>query len=62
MMTDKMLRRRDVEARCGVKCSTLYDWMKAGHFPRPLALGPKAVGWRESDVNAWLESRTTKAS
>ncbi|MEY5007664.1 MAG: hypothetical protein RL764_980 [Pseudomonadota bacterium] len=62
MTFDKVLRRKEVEALCGIKCSTLYDWMKLGHFPRPVALGPKAVGWRESDVAAWLESRAQKAA
>ncbi len=41
----------------GVKRSTLYDWLKAGTFPKPVALGGRLVGWRESDVTAWLDSR-----
>jgi hypothetical protein len=26
-------------------------------FPRPLKLGASAVGWRELDVEAWLDER-----
>jgi prophage regulatory protein len=37
--------------------TTLYAWMKAGVFPAPVRLGPKAVGWRVEDVRAWLASR-----
>lgn len=58
MQTDiKLLRRSEVEARCGIGRSTIYDWMKRGHFPNPVKLGSRLVAWRESDIVAWLESR-----
>lgn len=56
-MTDKILRRPDVEDITGLGRSTIYDWMKKGEFPKPVKLGSRAVGWRESDIVAWLESR-----
>lgn len=52
-----ILRRREVEARTGLGCSTIYDGIKAGTFPAPIQLGPKAVGWVESEINAWLATR-----
>ena len=52
-----ILRRPEVEARTGLGCSTIYDAIKAGTFPAPIQLGPKAVGWIESEVNAWLAVR-----
>ena len=52
-----ILRRREVEARTGLGCSTIYDGIKAGTFPAPIQLGPKAVGWVESEINAWLAAR-----
>lgn len=58
---ERILRRREVLARIGVGQSTLYDWMGRGQFPRPVALGSKMVGWRESDVTAWIEARESKA-
>ncbi len=61
-MTDKLLRRPEVEARTGLSRSTLYDWMKRDEFPQPVKLGTRLVAWRESDVNAWLESRETRAA
>ncbi len=56
-MTQRILRRPEVEARTGLSRSTLYAQMAEGTFPTPVALGKRAVGWRESDVLAWLESR-----
>ena len=52
-----ILRRREVEARTGLGCSTIYDGIKAGTFPAPIQLGPKSVGWVESEINAWLAAR-----
>lgn len=58
-MAVKYLRRRAVEELTGLSRSTLYDLMSKGQFPRPAKLTGKAVGWRDSDVTAWLESRET---
>jgi prophage regulatory protein len=52
-----ILRRPQVERRTGLSRSTLYLYIQDGHFPRPLRLGPRAVGWLESDVSAWIAGR-----
>ncbi|WKZ86487.1 AlpA family phage regulatory protein [Ralstonia pickettii] len=56
---DPIWRRRTVLAQVGVSNSTLHAWIKAGRFPPPLELGPRARGWRRSVVEAFLSSRTT---
>ena len=61
-MAERILRRPEVEARTGLSRSTIYAWMQQGEFPKPVALGSRLVGWRESDVNAWLETRLEKAA
>ncbi len=52
-----ILRRKQVEARTGLSRSTLYDAVKAGTFPAPVNLGPRAVGWIEAEVNDWIATR-----
>lgn len=52
-MNVKFMRLEDVEARTGLKQSTLYAMMAAGEFPRPLKLTKRAVAWLEEDVQAW---------
>lgn len=52
-----VLRRRQVEERTGLSRSTLYHYIKLGNFPKPMALGPRVVGWLESDVNSWINER-----
>ena len=56
-MFERILRRPEVEARIGLSRSTLYAMMVAGEFPQPLRLGKRAVGWSESAISEWLESR-----
>lgn len=53
----QILRRRDVERKTGQARSTIYDGMAAGTFPRPIRLSAKAVGWLESEVEAWIADR-----
>lgn len=53
-----ILRRKQVEARTGLSRSTIYAHITEGTFPRPINLvGGRAVGWIESEINEWLESR-----
>ncbi|MBX3496646.1 MAG: AlpA family transcriptional regulator [Parvibaculum sp.] len=56
-MTNQILRRPEVERITGLGRSTIYDWMSKGMFPRPVKLGSRAVGWRERDIAAWLDTR-----
>ena len=55
----RFLRRHTVETLTGLSRSTLYHLMSTGEFPRPVKLSVRAVGWRESDIVAWIEARET---
>ncbi|MCF3594182.1 AlpA family transcriptional regulator [Rhodobacteraceae bacterium LMO-12] len=61
-MFKRILRRPEVEVRTGLSRSTLYAMMAEGTFPKPVKLGKRAVGWREADIAAWLESREQDAA
>jgi prophage regulatory protein len=50
----RILRRADVEARCGFKRAHLYKLIRDGKFPRPLRIGIRAVGWDSIDVDQWI--------
>ena len=54
---DQILRPAEVAAMLGVTRSTLTRWRQRDGFPQPLKLGPGAVGFRRSDVEAWLADR-----
>jgi len=58
-MSLKILRRKDVEEIVGLSRSTIYKLMSTGAFPRSIRLGTRAVGWRLSDIEAWIEFRAS---
>lgn len=61
-----ILRLKQVLQRTGLSRSTIYDKMKKSSprfdptFPSSVSLGTGSVGWIESEVNLWLESRTKR--
>jgi prophage regulatory protein len=59
-MTDRIIRLPALKERVPVATSTIYDWIAKGEFPRPISLGARAVGWRESDIDEWLTERVGK--
>lgn len=56
-----ILRRPCVEARTGLKRSTIYERMREGTFPLPFKLGEKSVGWLESEIEAWIAEQVKKS-
>ena len=51
------LRTKDVCAHFGFSPSTLYLYVKQCGFPSPIKVGVRAVRWRYSEVEKWIESR-----
>ena len=57
----RILRHRDVTRKLNVSRAKLFAMISMGHFPKPFTLipGGRAVGWLESDVDAWIMERYT---
>ncbi len=58
-MASRILRLPSVLLRTGLSRSTVYARVAAGTFPKQLALGPNTVGWRETDIDTWIDSLTS---
>lgn len=56
-MSYSILRVKDVIKKTGIQRTNLYRQVKAKTFPAPISLGAKAIGWIESEVDTWIESR-----
>ncbi len=56
-----IIRRKKVQARTGLSCSTIYAAMAAGTFPMPIKIGPRAVGWIEGEITQWLDEQIEKS-
>ena len=54
---NELLTRQDVERRFRIARTTVYRLMRAGEFPAPIRIGPRAVRWRASELDEWLAGR-----
>ena len=52
-----ILKIPEVLALVKISKSTLYRFIEAGDFPRPIRLGPRARAWRKAEILKWLETR-----
>ena len=56
-MHNKILKLPAVSKITGKSRSGIYQGITEGTFPKPINLGPRAVGWLESEVQEWIESK-----
>ena len=54
---ESLLRLEQVKLRTGLSRSTVYAKVASGDFPKPVAIGSRAVAWVESEVSAWIQER-----
>jgi prophage regulatory protein len=53
----RMVRSVEASERTGLSRKTIFRLCAAGKFPAPRRLTESALGWLESDLDAWIESR-----
>lgn len=58
---DRILRWPEVKGQTGLSRTTAWREVRAGRFPAPVKLTDHAIGWRQSDLDAWLASRQKSA-
>ena len=51
----EVIRRTEVLKLVPISVSGLYQKISDGHFPKPIKLGLRAVGWKKSEVLKYLE-------
>ena len=56
-MAARILRLPEVVRRTGLSATSVYRAIRAGTFPVQVKLGKRGVGWREGDVETWIEGR-----
>ncbi|MDH5216680.1 MAG: AlpA family transcriptional regulator [Gammaproteobacteria bacterium] len=56
-MATTILRLPAVKIRTGLSRSTIYLRISQGTFPAPIALGGRAVGWIDEEIQKWLEQQ-----
>lgn len=56
-----ILRMASVRRMTSLGRTTIYRLMSQKLFPSAIKLGPRAVGWRLTDIDQWLEDRPDSA-
>ena len=56
-MSQRFISVKETAHRICLSKTELYDRLKAGTFPKPIALGPKKVVFLESDIDAWIKGK-----
>lgn len=56
----KLIRLQSVLDRTGLSRSTCYELMQAGKFCVPVKIGPRAIAFSETEVEAWINARLSE--
>jgi prophage regulatory protein len=56
----RILRMRQLAEKLSLSDSHIYALIQQNQFPKPFTLvhGRRAMGWYESDIDAWLSQRS----
>ena len=58
-MVQMFMKRAEVVTLVGLGYSTIWRLERAGGFPARRKLSPCRVAWVRSEVEAWVETRST---
>ena len=56
-MVIKILRIEQVAGQTGLSRSSVYKQMRLGLFPKVIKLTARSSGWKESEVQGWIQER-----
>jgi prophage regulatory protein len=62
-MSESFLRLPTVMDRTGLSRSSIYARISSTppDFPQPINLGPRAIGFLESEVEEWIQNRIAES-
>lgn len=60
-LNNAVLRWPEVAKIVPISRSHAHALAAKGKFPKPIKLGPRASGWLESEINAWLVERIAES-
>lgn len=52
-----LLTREQVEYKTTLSRSSIYKYMNAKCFPRPIKIGLRKVRWINNEIDDWMKSR-----
>jgi len=58
----KILNAKQVTQITNLSRVTIWRMERAGKFPQRISITPNRVGWRDDDINNWIDSRPQVSS
>jgi prophage regulatory protein len=55
------LSKAQVLAKIPVTGPTLWNWIRAGKFPKPRDISPNKTVWLATEVDEWIKSRPLRS-
>ena len=62
VVTDRLIRTRDVAERLDVSCETVLRWHRSGKLPGGRRLGSNVLRFDSGELEAWVDATRTKHS
>ncbi len=53
---DRLLRIDEVVELVALSRVTIFRMRREGRFPEPLQIGPRAIRWKLSDIEGWMQA------
>jgi prophage regulatory protein len=53
----RFYRLHQLKALLNVSGSSIWAWVKAGKFPKPIKLSENTTAWNAADIEAWAQKR-----
>lgn len=57
VITNRMIRMKEVQMKVGISRSMIYVLMGKGAFPASVKYSERIVVWAEEEVDAWIMAR-----
>lgn len=51
----RLMRLAEVKQVTGLSRASIYRFADDGAFPRPVKIGDRAIAWRSTDIEAWID-------
>ena len=59
--TVQFYRLIHLKQRLGVSGSSIWAWVRAGKFPKPIKLSEHTTAWNAEDIETWVKSRISSS-
>lgn len=54
-MTERLLTYKDICGMLNRNYKTIWSWVKKGTFPQPVRYQGRTIGWKQKDINEWID-------